>query len=223
MSISTGNGTGDAEDSATVEWQRLRQAWARWRQAEARLYPLAMVDPDWYAQAVRLVGALAAELRRRCTTPAELLAVEAEPTELLAAVPTEEPIGPPLDPRLLVEAACSLRGGELLAAAEHHRRAVAVAAARASGAGWAVLEGSPPTADFAGERCVAMHLRSGRALVATVEVLSGGEPFSLEEVALDPDTGAPAGRSATLRQRSFVERSAWLAEWHRWREEIGDP
>ena len=218
MPISTGTGTGG---DAAGEWQRLRQAWSRWRQAEARLYPLATVDPDWYTRAARLVSAPAAELRRRCTTPAELLAAEAEPTELLAAVPTEERAGPPLDPRLLIEAACSLRGGELLAAAERHRRADVVAAAHASGAGWAVLEGSPPTAESAGQRCVAMHLRSGRALVATVEVLSGGEPFGLEEVALDPDTGAPAG--PTLRQRSFVERSAWLAEWHRWREEIGDP
>ncbi len=218
MSISTGSGT----DGGTAdEWQRLRQAWSRWRQAEARLYPVAMVDPDWYAHAVRLVSALAAELRRRCTTPAELLAAEAEPTELLAALPTDDPIGPPLEPRLLVEAACSLRGGELLAAAERRSLAAAVAAARASGTGWVVLEGSPPTAESAGERCVVMHLGSGRALVATVEVLSGGEPFGLEEVALDPDTGAPAG--PTLRQRSFVERSAWLAEWHRWREEIGDP
>ena len=220
MPISTGSGT---DGGAADEWQLLRQAWSRWRQAEARLYPVAMVDPDWYAHAVRLVSALAAELRRRCTTPAELLAAEAEPTELLAALPTDDPIGPPLDPRLLVEVACSLRGGELLAAAERRRRAEAVAAARASGAGWAVLEGSPPTAESAGARCVAMHLRSGRALVATVDVFSGGEPFGLEEVALDPDTGAPAGRSASLRQRSFVERSAWLAEWHRWREEIGDP
>ena len=39
---------------------------ARFTSAEARLYPMAMTDPDGYERAVTLVGMVANELRQQC-------------------------------------------------------------------------------------------------------------------------------------------------------------
>ena len=60
------------------------EAMARMTAAEARLYPLAMVDPGRYERATTLVGLVAAELRRSCRRVDEVLARR---EELLAALP----------------------------------------------------------------------------------------------------------------------------------------
>ena len=39
---------------------------ARFTSAEARLYPMAMTDPDGYERAITLVGIVANELRQQC-------------------------------------------------------------------------------------------------------------------------------------------------------------
>ena len=57
---------------------------ARLTTAEARLYPMAMTDPEGYERGVRLVGLVAAELRRRSTDLSSVLECR---DELVAALP----------------------------------------------------------------------------------------------------------------------------------------
>jgi hypothetical protein len=84
----------------------------RWRSAEDRLYPTLVADPAAYERALGAVQAVLAELRLRCADPAELIAVEEAPDELIAAV---LPAGAPNSVDLLIGAACAMRDREIAA------------------------------------------------------------------------------------------------------------
>ena len=88
----------------------------RFTNAEARLYPMAMTDPDGYERAITLVGMVADELRQQC---ADLESVLERRIELIAALPglAEEKgleLGG-LPPDAVVDAASALRCRELQA------------------------------------------------------------------------------------------------------------
>ncbi len=93
---------------------RLARAQLRWRAAEDRLYPQAMSDPEAYQRVVAAVSAVLSELRRRTETATELLALETQPAEVLAAVDRSATAG--IGEELLLQAACALRSRELAAA-----------------------------------------------------------------------------------------------------------
>jgi hypothetical protein len=89
---------------------------ARFTAAEARLYPLVMVDPDAYERAVTLTGMLLEDLRSTC---ADVDAVLRRRTALLPLLtePTDQtrPCLAGLNPETLVDAASALRCRELQA------------------------------------------------------------------------------------------------------------
>jgi hypothetical protein len=62
---------------------------ARWHEAEAKIYPLIMVDPALYEAAVIAVAALSRAAVARCHTEAEVL--ELKPDELVADVCAVDP------------------------------------------------------------------------------------------------------------------------------------
>jgi hypothetical protein len=185
-----------------------KAAQERWRSAEDRLYPLAMTDPDGYRRGLESVQALVGELRRTAATLDDLVAAEAEPAPLLAVLPADRPLLP-VD--LLVGAACSARAREVLAEQEAQRRASVLAAARAEGRSWAVLQGPERIEELYGGSTVTTHLDTGRTLLAAVDPYAGVEPYLLQEYGAD---GAP------VRDRAFVDADAWVAERDRWRAEI---
>jgi hypothetical protein len=84
----------------------------RWRAAEDRLYPTLIADPVAYERALGAVQAVLTELRLRCSNPAELIAVEEAPDELIAAA---LPSGAPAPVDLLIGAACAMRDREIAA------------------------------------------------------------------------------------------------------------
>jgi hypothetical protein len=89
----------------------------RWFQAEERLYPVAMVMPERYEAAVKLVGRVAEQLRASCPDMASLVAAEGEALEMarrLAEFDPETAID--LDLSLVGGAACSIRYRELAGA-----------------------------------------------------------------------------------------------------------
>jgi hypothetical protein len=135
-----------------------------------------------------------------------LLALDADPAPVLDRRPA---------PRAVLEAALSVRADELLAARARERRVARIAAARAAGEHWVVLE---ETAG-ATHRTVEMHLASGLALVATADPYAGEEPYALGETVLDADSGEPI----TCRdggEITFADAAAWHAERDRRRAEI---
>jgi hypothetical protein len=94
------------------EWSTLAAARARWRAAEARIYPLAMTDTDAYMDAVEAVGRVLAVLRARCASEAELLQAETD-DEVLGLVGTGSRGRMPADHASVVAAACAMRSVEL--------------------------------------------------------------------------------------------------------------
>lgn len=193
----------------------LRRARARWRAAEDRLFPVVLVDPDTYRQALYVVGLLLEQLRANTTSLDQLLGLDVDPAPLLSTLPAGSVRG---GDRLTLEAAFAVRDRELTAAAKRGRRAAAIALARSAGATWVDLEGSWEAVLSTGARHTEMHLPTARALVATVDPYSGDGPHRLELVVLDGDTGTPV--ETTDRDRAFADRAEWLAQRQRWRADI---
>jgi hypothetical protein len=96
------------------EQPNLAIARARWRAAEKRIYPLAMIDTDAYMDAVEAVARVLAELRTQCTSEAELLQAEAD-DKVLELVGTGSRGRLVADRASVVAAACALRSLELQA------------------------------------------------------------------------------------------------------------
>lgn len=166
---------------------------ARWRSAEDQLYPSLLNDPTAYQRGVAAVQAVVEELRRSTDDVADLLAVDAEPHEVLAAAC---PSGFPISPMLLIAVACSMRDREITADQQARRRDEAVRTARAAGAAWAVLDGPADIAELTEGRRVAVHLASGTVVETTVDPWARDEQFGL------------AVRPGEVQ--TFGDRDAWL-------------
>ncbi|MDD7938279.1 hypothetical protein PHK61_07595 [Actinomycetospora lutea] len=183
----------------------LDRARARWRAAGDRLWSIAVVDGEEYRRVAERVGGVLDEVRAATPTLEALVALDADPGPALARAGT----------RAVLDAALAVRADELVAARARDRRAAAIAAARAAGERWVVLD---ETAG-ATHRTVEMHLASGLALVATADPYAGAEPYALGEVVVDAVTGeAITGRDGD--ERSFADAAAWHDERARRREEI---
>ncbi|MEW6153692.1 MAG: hypothetical protein AB1673_06850 [Actinomycetota bacterium] len=88
----------------------------RWFQAEERLYPVAMVMPERYQEAVRLVGRLAEQLRASCPDIPSLVTADAEARDAAQRLASHDPaMAEDLDLSLVAGAACSIRYRELAA------------------------------------------------------------------------------------------------------------
>ena len=88
----------------------------RWFQAEERLYPVAMVMPERYESAVRLVGRLAEQLRASCPDLPSLVEADKDSLEMAQRLAAFDPVtATDLDLSLIAGAACSIRYRELAA------------------------------------------------------------------------------------------------------------
>ena len=89
---------------------------SKWFNAEERLYPVAMVMPERYETAVRLVGRVAEQLRASCSDLSSLVAADADSLEMAQRVASYDPAtAADVDLSLVAGAACSIRYRELAA------------------------------------------------------------------------------------------------------------
>jgi hypothetical protein len=158
-----------------------------WDHAEAKLFPLVMARPDVYEQAVRTIAELAARLRETCPDLPELLAAHERGADLVT-----EP-SPGIGPELVAAAACAMRYREIVTAGAARRRLAALARARDQGLAWAVVEesGDPARAPYIPYQRVEAHVRSGRAVIISVEPdeTLAGAVHRLDAAELDLATG----------------------------------
>ena len=143
-----------------------------WDQAEAKLFPLVMARPDVYERAVRMIAALAAQLRDSCPDVPALLAAHEQGAALVA-----EP-SPEINPELVAAAACAMRYRELVTAGAARQRLAALAQARDQGLEWAVVAeaGDQARVPYVPYQRVEAHVRSGRAVIVSAgpdETLTG--------------------------------------------------
>lgn len=185
-----------------------------WDEAEARLFPLIMAQPEVYELALRLVRQLVERLRETCPELPDLLAAHERGADLVADV---SPAGVPgVRPEVLAGAACAMRYRELVAQITARRRLAALARARAQGLAWTVVEesGSPDRAPYVPYQRVEAEVASGRAVIVSIgpdETLSRAV-YRLDAGEVDAASGAlcigdplgsyldPAEFEAALRQ-----------------------
>jgi hypothetical protein len=195
---------GRSEDAA------LERARARWRSTGDRVWSIAMVDGQEYRRVAELVGAVLDEVRGRTPTLESLLALDADPAAVLDRWPADG--SSPVGARAVLEAACAVRGDELVAARAREERIAAIERARAAGERWVVLDGQST-------RSVEMHLATGLTLVATANPYAGAEAYAIGEVVLDVTTGDPL-TGHREQEATFADPEAWDAERARRRAEI---
>jgi hypothetical protein len=166
-----------------------------WDEAEARLFPLVMAQPELYEQALGAVRELIARLRETCPDLPALLAAHERGGDLVADLGEEAAAGVPgIRPGLIAAAACAMRYREIVAQMAAQGRLAALAAARAQGLSWAVLEesGSADRAPFVPYQRVEADVGSGRAVVVSIgpdETLSRAV-YRLDEARVDVTSGA---------------------------------
>jgi hypothetical protein len=190
-----------------------------WDQAEARLFPLVMARPDAYERALHMIADLAARLRDTCPDVPALLAAHERGADLV----TEE--SPGVGPELVAAAACAMRYREIVTTGAARRRLAALARARDQGLEWAVVEenGDPARAPYIPYQRVEAHVRSGRAVIVSVEpdeTLTGAV-HRLDAADLDLATGGlrtgaalgSYGDGEALAQALHQARHGIPADW----------
>ncbi len=202
---------------------KLEETVSHWRAAENRLYPVVMTRPDLYEHSVRLVRAIADDLR--CArTPDELLEAYERAGEVVAEVvrrtemPTEG-----IDLGLVTGASFSLRYRDLLAEMHREEAIRRIREGRERGAEWVVIyetgtAGGMPIPPY---RRLEMKIPDGAGLHVFIEPdpETGGPLFGVEMVQLDPQTGdwLPDVEPLSARQ-TFTEPEPWEAAIRRSRE-----
>lgn len=199
------------------------EAMARFTAAEARLYPLAMVDADLYQRATALVGMLARDLRENCP---DIEAVLARRDVLLTLLPDQAAQASVsmagLQADTVVDCASALRCREVQGQRAEASARARIDAARESGQEWLVEEPDPATVMAGVFRKVELHLPTGCIVVSSVEADSAGVPseYRLELVPPQLDTGALREE----RLESYPDRASWVRARERMRAEVsGNP
>ena len=196
---------------------------ARWRQADERLYPMVMIDPERFTQIVSLVRAASDQLASEASLD-DLVAARRRGRAVVSQA--AEAVGMPLtqvwDVELVADAAFHLRYRELTA--ELHRREVTdtIAAARVRGDAWVVVResGSHQQPAMQPYERIEMRLADGHAVRAWVDVdpNSFAPVYGLDGLRLEPDTGAVVDAGDPAATRTYATREQWEAARLEWRD-----
>jgi len=136
-----------------------------WDEAEARLFPLVMAQPELYQQALGAIQRLLGRLRETCQDLPALLAAHERGGDLLAGDEV-----PGVRPGLIAAAACATRYRELVAELAAAGRLEALDRARAQGVPWTVVEenGQPERAPYVPYHRVEAESGTGRAIIVSI-------------------------------------------------------
>ena len=143
-----------------------------WNESERRLYPVATVNADAYASAVRIVRSVADALAEVATLD-DLVTCWDDRSEIVAAALEAHATLPALGlgASEIAGAAFALRRRELFAERAEQQQRDRIAAARQADQAWAVIyEHGDLRAGLANPyQCVELHLATGLAVVSVVE------------------------------------------------------
>lgn len=170
---------------------RLELLRAQWLDCERALFSSALTDPGRYQAAIEALRIVASRLGEAdCAGEldgdwplAEKLAV--------AAFMRLGDVSIGLSARLVAGAALAMRDRELRAAVERRRRLSEVRAGAAAGRSWVQVESAPVARLAVSRRWEEIHVRSGRALMCSLEPdpSTGCTNLVVCEVAMNLDSG----------------------------------
>lgn len=160
-----------------------------WDEAEARLFPLVMAQPELYEQALGAIQRLLERLRETCQDLPALLAAHERGGDLLEGAEVSG-----VRPGVIAAAACATRYRELVAELAAAARLAALARAREQGLSWAVVEesGRAERAPYVPYQRVEAEVGSGRAVIVSIgpdETLSRAV-YRLDAGQIDVTSGA---------------------------------
>jgi hypothetical protein len=163
-----------------------------WDEAEARLFPLVMAQPDLYMQALGVIQRLVERMRETCPDLPALLAAHERGGDLVADLVSEPVAG--VGPGLIAAAACAMRYRELVALLAARSRLTALARAREQGLSWTVVEesGLADRAPYVPYQRIEAEVGSGRAVIVSIgpdETLSRAM-YRLDAGQIDLTSGA---------------------------------
>jgi hypothetical protein len=182
---------------------------ARFKAAEARLYPMAMTDAAGYQRATALVGVVLNELRERGATIAEVLQQRDGLISALPGLASSAALGlGGLPAEAIVDAAYAVRCRELQAAASAVARQERIEAARAAGEEWFFIEPDPDEVMAGTYRRTQLHLPTGATLITSIEAGrdGSGADYSIEFI-----RAADQGMPGSAEKREYPDRGAWTA------------
>jgi hypothetical protein len=194
---------------------KLNDLLPRWREAEARLYPVVIVDPPVYERYVSLVRAVADELRSM-RHPEDLAGAFEDSSQIVLSGAARVGISAEgLDLDLVAGAAWNLRYREILAEASGKRARGRIREARERGDEWTVVHEtgvpSQAAAPFAATyRRLEMRVADGTGLHIFVEPDPDTyEPvYGVEVLRLDPESG-DMDEELPAERREFNDAKAW--------------
>lgn len=167
---------------------------ASWRTAETQVFTALLGRPDLYQAVVALVGATVHRLRQLGPSTGALVAAAATITTSVREARADGGLAADeIDPDLVGRAALALRHREIVGEQAAARRRDLMAAARARGVGWVVLE---EVGDWAGDpvvpyRRLEAHATTGHALLvtATPDDDFRASRHAVDVLFIDRDTG----------------------------------
>ena len=163
-----------------------------WDEAEARLFPLVMAQPELYEQALGVIQRLLERLRETCPDLRALHAAHERGGDLVADLANESVPG--IRPDVIAAAACAMRYREIVALMAAKGRLAALARAREQGLSWTVVEesGQADRAPYVPYQRIEAEAGSGQAMIVSIgpdETLSRAV-YRLEAGQIDLASGA---------------------------------
>lgn len=189
-----------------------------WEEAERRLYPSMVAQPEAVAPLLHLVRAVADELGRVDTVDALTEAWGSATAIVGTAAASQGLDGSSFDAETVAGAAFALRHRELAVEAERRARRRRIDDARSRNDAWVVLdESGSPEAPFPNPyHRLEMRLADGYGIRSTAELDpdSGAIVHAIEELELDADSGELVAPGGSTRRTS--------TDAHGWRRAIDE-
>jgi hypothetical protein len=189
-----------------------RRVIARWQEAEAKIYPLVMVDAHGYEEAVVAVGSVVDLLRRQALDLDMLHTLAAEPEEVASRADLDHLPGS-VTAAIVVDAACAIRHRELEAEVIAERWLHAVRGAGAAGKTWAEVHDPASSLGLLGVPELRVEVATGIGVHTTLTV----DPDTADQVLLLTPIRLDVHRALVSRiddvepRPVACDRSAWIS------------
>jgi hypothetical protein len=189
-----------------------RRVIERWQEAEAKIYPLVMVDAHGYEEAVVAVGSVVDLLRRQALDLDMLLTLAAEPEEVASRAELGQLPGS-LTAATVVDAACAIRHRELEADVIAERWLGAVRSARRAAERWADVHDPASALGLLGVPELRVDAATGIGVhtTLTVDPNTAEQVLLLTPVQLDLDHGLLSHIDAVEPRLVACDQSAWTS------------
>jgi hypothetical protein len=190
---------------------RLRAEWAA---AEAKIYPLVMVDAHGYQSAVVAVAAVVDLLRLEAHDLDALRSIVRDPIGAIARAGADPATFPgSVTAEIVVAAACATRQREIDAQVLARRRVDALSAARVAGQRWAEVHAASGPLERHGVPELRVDVTTGTGIhtAPAVDPQTADPTLLVMPVHVEPSSGAMSAAAGVEPRTVACDQQAWRA------------